>query len=86
MSYLRLTNVSLDYPLYGIRGHDLRKALVKAGYPQIPVASLNFSGLEKDSGFQMTLPLARKCIACIFYGDMLCALRNQVADLFRHRH
>ena len=59
--------------------HLLRKALVKAGYPQIPVASLNFSGLEKDSGFQMTLPLARKCIACIFYGDMLCALRNQVA-------
>ena len=38
--------------------HLLRKALVKAGYPQIPVASLNFSGLEKDSGFQMTLPLA----------------------------
>ena len=57
----------------------LRKALVKAGYPQIPVASLNFSGLEKDSGFQMTLPLARRALACIFYGDMLCALRNQVA-------
>ena len=38
--------------------HLLRKALVKAGYPNIPVASLNFSGLEKDSGFQMTLPLA----------------------------
>ena len=36
--------------------HLLRKALVKAGYPNIPVASLNFSGLEKDSGFQMTLP------------------------------
>ena len=35
--------------------HLLRKALVTAGYPQIPVASLNFSG------------------------DMLCALRNQVA-------
>ena len=59
--------------------HLLRKALVKAGYPQIPVASLNFSGLEKDSGFQMTLPLARRAIACIFYGDLLCALRNQVA-------
>ena len=51
--------------------HLLRKALVKAGYPQIPVASLNFSGLEKDSGFQMTLPLARRAIACIFYGDLL---------------
>ena len=43
--------------------HLLRKALVKAGYPNIPVASLNFSGLEKDSGFQMTLPLARRAIA-----------------------
>ena len=59
--------------------HLLRKALVKAGYPEIPVASLNFSGLEKDSGFQMTLPLARRALACIFYGDMLCALRNQTA-------
>ena len=59
--------------------HLLRKALVKAGYPQIPVASLNFSGLEKDSGFQMTLPLARRAVACIFYGDMLSALRNQIA-------
>ena len=45
--------------------HLLRKALVKAGYPQIPVASLNFSGLEKDSGFQMTLPLARR--ACLHF-------------------
>ena len=59
--------------------HLLRKALVKAGYPQIPVASLNFSGLEKDSGFQMTVPLLRQAVASIFYGDMLCALRNQVA-------
>ena len=59
--------------------HLLRKALVKAGYGNIPVASLNFSGLEKDSGFQMTLPLAKQALACIFCGDMLCALRNQVA-------
>ncbi|MBO5556448.1 MAG: 2-hydroxyacyl-CoA dehydratase [Oscillospiraceae bacterium] len=59
--------------------HLLRKALVKAGYPQIPVASLNFSGLEKDSGFQMTLPLLRKFAAGIFYADLLMALRNQTA-------
>ena len=59
--------------------HLLRKALVKAGYPQVPVASLNFSGLEKDSGFKLTLPLIRKLIGCIFYADMLMALRNQVA-------
>ena len=59
--------------------HLLRKALNKAGYGYIPVASLNFSGLEKDSGFQMTLPLLLRFLACIFYGDLLCALRNQTA-------
>ena len=49
-----------------------------AGQGRLPRRSrwqaCNFSGLEKDRGFQMTLPLARKCIACIFYGDLLmCA-------------
>ena len=57
--------------------HLLRKALVKAGYPQVPVVSLNFSGLEKDSGFPMTLPLMRKLLACIYYGDLLVALKAQ---------
>ena len=57
--------------------HLLRKALVKAGFPQVPVASLNFSGLEKDSGFQLTLPLIRRMLASIFYGDALMALANQ---------
>ena len=56
----------------------LRKALVKSGYGNIPVASLNFSGLEKNSGLPITLPLLRKVLASIFYGDMLCALRSQV--------
>lgn len=57
--------------------HLLRKALVKAGYPQVPVVSLNFSGLEKDSGFPMTLDLLRKLLAVIYYGDLLVALRAQ---------
>ena len=57
--------------------HLLRKALVKAGYGQVPVVSLNFSGLEKDSGFPMTLPLMRKLLACIYYGDLLVALKAQ---------
>ena len=41
----------------------LRKALVKSGYGNIPVASLNFSGLEKNSGLPITLPLLRKVLA-----------------------
>ena len=57
--------------------HLLRKALVKAGYPQVPVVSLNFSGLEKDSGFPMTLPFLRKLLAVIYYGDLLVSLKAQ---------
>ena len=55
----------------------LRKALVKSGYGDIPVASLNFSGLEKESSLPLTVTLLRKVIASIFYGDMLAALRSQ---------
>ena len=33
--------------------HLLRKALMKAGFGNVPVASLNFSGLEKDSGLSL---------------------------------
>ncbi|WP_317854418.1 2-hydroxyacyl-CoA dehydratase [Chakrabartyella piscis] len=58
--------------------HLLRKALVKSGYGQVPVISLNLSGLEKNSGFQFTLPLIRKTISIIGYGDMLMLLKNQV--------
>jgi len=64
--------------------HLLRKALVKAGYGDIPVASLNFSGLEKDSGFPMTLPFLRKMLAAIYYGDLLVALRAQTAPYELH--
>ena len=65
--------------------HLLRKALVKAGYPQVPVVSLNFSGLEKDSGFPMTLPLMRKLLACIYYGDLLVALKAQTEPYETHK-
>ena len=61
----------------GCRASNYIKLLRKAGYGNIPVASLNFSGLEKDSGLPLTLPLLRKVIACIFYGDLLVALRSQ---------
>ena len=57
--------------------HLLRKALVKAGYPQVPVASLNFSGLEKGNGFQLTLPMYRQLLSAIFYGDLLMTLKAQ---------
>ena len=58
--------------------HLLRKALKKAGLSQVPVISLNLSGLEKNSGFKLTLGLVRRLIAAMAYGDMLMLLSNQV--------
>ncbi len=58
--------------------HLLRKALAKAGFSQVPVISLNVAGLEKNSGFKLTMPLIIKAMAAVIYGDMLMLLRNQV--------
>lgn len=57
--------------------HLLRKALVKAGFENVPVISLNMSGLEKNSGFSLTLPMIRRLAAGLIYGDLLMALDNQ---------
>ena len=56
----------------------LRKSLKKAGLDHIPVISFNVAGLEKNSGFKLTLPLIRKLIVTIAYGDLLMLLDNQV--------
>ncbi len=56
----------------------LRKALKEAGMPQIPVIPLNISKLDKNAGFAITLPILRKLLASIVYGDMLMLLKNQV--------
>lgn len=57
--------------------HLLRKALKRAGYEQVPVISLNLSGLEKNSGFKITIPMLRKFVASLLYGDLLMLLKNQ---------
>ena len=57
--------------------HLLRKALAKAGYGKVPVVSLNFSGLERGSGFPITLTTIRRLLAVIYYGDLLVSLRAQ---------
>ena len=56
--------------------HLLRKALKKE-FPQVPVISLNLSGLEKGSGLSLTLPLLIKVVYAVFYGDLLMSLYNQ---------
>ncbi len=65
--------------------HLLRKALVKAGFAQVPVVSINYSGLEKENGFKLNLSFLKKIIAGIFYGDMLMALSNQTRPYENHK-
>ncbi|MBE5937854.1 MAG: 2-hydroxyglutaryl-CoA dehydratase [Lachnospiraceae bacterium] len=56
----------------------LRKALKNMGMEFVPVISLNFSGMEKNSGFKITPLMLYKGIMSLVYGDMLMLLRNQV--------
>ena len=58
--------------------HLLRKALAKAGFEFVPVISLNLSGLEKNSGFSLSIPMIRRMAAGLVYGDSLMLLRNQI--------
>lgn len=58
--------------------HLLRKALNKAGYNNIPIISFNVKGLEKNSGFKLTLSLIDKLLVALTYGDILMLLKNQV--------
>ena len=54
----------------------LRKALKKAGFEFVPVISLSF-GMEKNSGFSLTVPLIRRFVGGLVYGDQLMLLSNQ---------
>ena len=57
--------------------HLLRKALEKAGLSYIPVVSVNLSGLEKNPGFGIPLPVIRRLAAGMIYGDLIVWLSNQ---------
>ncbi len=57
--------------------HLLRKAMKKAGFGNIPVISLNLSGLEKNPGFKLNYRFIKKILFSLIYGDMLMHLANQ---------
>ncbi len=61
----------------------IRKAL-KAEFPQVPVISLNFSGLEKNSGLHLTLGVIRRMGYAIFYGDLIMSCYNRVQPYEAH--
>lgn len=48
----------------------IRRALEKAGMPQIPVISINANGMETNPGFTFTPALITKAMQAIVYGDV----------------
>ncbi len=55
----------------------LRKALERAGYGYVPVISLNLTGLENHPGFKLNVPIVRRMVYAVIYGDLLMSLVNQ---------
>ncbi|MCC8169842.1 MAG: 2-hydroxyacyl-CoA dehydratase [Oscillospiraceae bacterium] len=56
----------------------LRKALKDAGYPNVPVISLNVSGLEGNPGFKITPKLVDGLIKACTWGDLLMAVTMRI--------
>jgi len=55
----------------------LRKALKRSGFAQVPVISLNFSGLDSSPGFKLTLPIMMKLVYAAIVGDFIMHISNQ---------
>lgn len=70
----------------------LRKALQDLKMEQIPVVSVNMAGLEKNPGFRFTIPMIKRTLMAMVYGDVLMrvlyatrpyeAVKGSANDLF----
>ena len=56
----------------------IRKALVDAGFENIPVISLSSLGIEKHPGFEITYALIKRGLIAIILGDLLMKLLYRV--------
>jgi len=56
----------------------LRKALRDAGFPHVPVISINPNGMEKNPGFKYSLSLLHKAMMALVYGDLLMQVLYRV--------
>ncbi|MDD4371015.1 MAG: acyl-CoA dehydratase activase-related protein [Anaerostipes sp.] len=48
----------------------IRRALEKAGFKNIPVIGISTQGIERNSGFSLSLPLLNRAVQAIIYGDI----------------
>ena len=56
----------------------LRKAMVEAGFENIPVISANIAGMEKNPGFTLSWGLIKKAVMALIYGDLLMRVLYRV--------
>lgn len=56
----------------------IRRALEKAGCPQIPVISLNMSKLESNPGFKISIPMVLKGMYAVEFGDIFMRVLYRV--------
>ena len=63
----------------------IRKALKDAGFEQVPVISFNVVGMEKNTGFKLSLPLLERLLKSMIYGDLLQKLltKNRVYEVHK---
>ena len=55
----------------------IRNALKKAGYGFVPVISFNMLGIEKHSGFKLTLKMLNGMLYSVLYADLIMHIANQ---------
>ncbi len=55
----------------------LELGLQQAGFPQVPIISVNAAGLGKQPGFTYSLGLINRCIMAMVYGDIFMKVLNR---------
>ncbi|MDK2904436.1 MAG: hypothetical protein PWR12_512 [Eubacteriaceae bacterium] len=63
----------------------IRKALDSAGMSQVPVIALSATGIEKNPGFKISLPLLKKLLIGVVYGDLFQRLVSATRPYERYR-
>lgn len=63
----------------------IRRALAKAGYPNVPVVSINLSKLESNPGFKLTPKFLLRAVVAAAIGDifMKCLYRMRPYELIK---
>lgn len=55
----------------------LELGLNQAGFPQVPIISVNAAGLGKQPGFRYSVGLINRCIMAMVYGDLFMKVLNR---------